>query len=150
MSKTLEQSQSAGKERMRLLEAIIIKSKLACGLSVPGADEIKLTREAWQEVLEPIPTAYLQRCYIQALRSHDPNDPFKASAIFREWNRLVIEGEIEREMIKEGRYLESGRESCEYRCSAEGFFIADEAGDPTADFSKPTFAKPCPVHKATA
>jgi len=40
---------------------------------------------AWEEVLAPVPTDYLNRCYVEAARRHATDFPISAGELFAVW-----------------------------------------------------------------
>jgi hypothetical protein len=148
MSEGYEKSKSAGNERTRKIEDLILRSKVDSGLSAPGDRELQLIGASWAELLEPVATDWLNECYVRAMRGHDPAQPFKAAEVFKAWQLAVASGEFDRSRINVLPALTQGERRCyEYGCSFEGWVTVNGDGTLWTGGVGQTYARACPIHR---
>lgn len=139
-------SGSESRRRHRVIAIMLQKSRLVRSLPAFEPDELEMQVSAWAEILEPIPTEWLDECYKRAMRSHNNGQPFASTELVRIWHDLCLSGEVAKATFN-GRCLPAAH-ACDYNCSPEGWVIVDETGNPISSSTKgPTFVKACPVHR---
>src|SRR5262249_39958275 len=79
---------SLADERAEAVGSIIERSRLVAGLPALEAADYVAAIAAWNEILEDIPTYWLDECYQQALKVHRARDPFCVSEVYQQWDPI--------------------------------------------------------------
>ena len=94
MSSVSGNEPSVTSARMRQIESILDRSRLAAGLPVLTEIEMRLASNVWAEILAPISTDWLDECYLRAIRAHNPALPFMAAELIRAWEQANKAGGV--------------------------------------------------------
>lgn len=138
------------KERTRKIEDLLVKYRLSEGFPPLKPNELRVMAGAWSEHLRVVSTYWLDQCYLRAYKTRDPDKPFSAGLILKQWLEAVQSGEVAASRVPPGsNEIEAvKREECPYECSHDGFYTVDHDGNPPhSDFTGYTYARPCPIHR---
>lgn len=138
---------NAGQEKMRKIQQILTKARLATNLPAYDDKELQVAAAAWLEILELVASDWLNECYIRAMRAHDPEKPFTAGEIIRAWSGIVASGEYDVTRLRDGVFIAEGERFCPHNCSMDGFITVEGDGTDNnpADY---TYAQCCPIHRS--
>jgi hypothetical protein len=113
---------------------LIFKARVACQQDElePAGMLLATMVEAWEEALDLVPTDYLNRCYLFALRNHDSSFPLGVGEIANAWEKNG------KSWIEETRARMPAGDYCE-NCSGTGMEIVIGAD------GRSRGARPCSV-----
>lgn len=118
MSETSE-SLASGSDRESELMEIILKTRIAFLLPVASTEENQEALRVWDEILADVPTHWLNRSFVLAMRAHDARRPFGAPLVLKVYRELVSNGTVS--TIERGkRGTEPDEPPCEF-CNNTGW-----------------------------
>jgi hypothetical protein len=136
-------------QRQAILGRIVTKSRQVFGLPQLERTQLALAVAAWEEIVEDVPTEWLEEAYRRGVVSHDGRQNFNPGVIVRAYGVLVASGEVQRRASQSGVAAAAEERCPEYGCSIGGWITVDPSGRIiSGDYSGPTFTRACPVHRA--